>query len=117
MKNKGYLVLLILLLVAVIGIAVTACGSTSPLVGKWQVTGGGMNLEFSSNGTFKMWYGDASIIGTYEETGDNQVILAPDSQYLEENEVWEPVTLEYSFSDKNLILDDGTTPISFTRAD
>lgn len=117
MKNKGHLVVLILLLVVVIGIVATACGSTSPLVGQWQFTGGEINIEFLSNGTFKMWDEDEAVTGKYEETGDNQITLTPDSQYIEEGGEWEPITLEYSFSDNKLILDDGTTPASFTRVD
>jgi len=117
MKNKRYGVVLILLLAAIIVMALTACGSSSPLVGKWQFTEGPGYLEFFSNGKFEMQAGSEQVTGKYKESGGNQVTLTPDSQYIEESDEYEPVTLEYSFSGDELILDDGWSPISFTRVD
>ncbi|HEY97947.1 MAG TPA: hypothetical protein G4O16_07185 [Dehalococcoidia bacterium] len=115
MKNKGYRVVLVLLLAAIIGIALTACGSSSPLVGKWEFDEGPGYIEFFGNGKFEMRADSESVTGKYKDIGDNQITLTPDSQY--DPDEYDPVTLEYSFSGNQLILDDGWSPIYFTRVD
>jgi hypothetical protein len=90
---------------------------SSPLVGKWQPVDEEGYIEFFNNGKFEIRGGYETISGTYEETSDNQVTLTADGQNPEFADENEQFTLEYSFSEDELILSDGRTPVSFIRAD
>lgn len=117
MKNRRILSGLLVLLLAIAAIGLTACGGTSPLVGKWQYTEEDLYIEFFNDGQFEMGNLDESIVfsGTYEETGDKEVTLTLVSFNGEDIDEEEPTVLEYSFSGDELTLDDGEEPITFTR--
>ena len=118
MKNKRNRLIPIILLLVIIGVALTACGSTtSPLVGKWQPTEDEGYIEFFSDGKFEMGDEYQTFTGTYEETGDKEVTLTLESYNGEPTVEDESVILEYSFSGDELTLDDGESPVTFIRVD
>jgi hypothetical protein len=115
MKKRVILLGLLTLLLALAVVALTACGGPS-LVGKWQYIGDeAAYIEFSSDGLMEMGDGYSTITGTYEETGDKEITLTLPTISGEAGDEYEKIVLEYSFSGDMLTLDDGETPITFTR--
>jgi hypothetical protein len=116
MKTRWILSGMLILLLALAAVAMTACGGASPLVGKWQSTElEEAYIEFFSDGQMEM--GSESLVYscTYEETGDKEITLTLVGINGEDADEEEQVVLEYSFSGDELTLDDGETPITFTR--
>ena len=109
---SGFLVLLL----ALVAVALTACGGTSPLIGKWQhVEEEELKIEFFSDGRFEIGNEPFLFSGTYEETGDKEVTLTLTGVNGEEADEEDLAVFEYSFSDDELTLDDGDDPVTFTR--
>jgi ABC-type glycerol-3-phosphate transport system substrate-binding protein len=116
MENGWHHFGLTILLLAITAIGLTACGETSPLVGKWQYTEGvEAYIEFFNDGQMEMGDGYSTMIGTYEETGDKEVTLTLLSINGEDVDEEEQVVLKYSISGDDLTMDDGEYPITFTR--
>ena len=115
MKNRRYHAGLIISLLVIIGVALTACGETSPLVGKWERVEDDAYIEFFSDGKADIWHETYLYSCTYEETGDNEVTLTPVSINGQPVDEEEPLVLEYSFSGDELTLTNGGDPETFTR--
>jgi hypothetical protein len=115
MENRRYLVVITILLLTLVVVALSACGETSPLVGKWQYTED-VYIEFFNDGQYEIVMRDGVIglSGTYEETGDSEITLTPLSRNGEDVDE-EPTVMEHSISGDELIMDDGYEPITFTR--
>ena len=118
MKNRWILAGLLVSLLALVAGALTACGGSSPLIGKWQyVEDEEMFIEFFKDGQVDM--GDESNVlsGTYEETDDKGVTLSLEILNGEMADETREIDLEYSFFGDRLTLTDGNDPATFTRAE
>jgi hypothetical protein len=71
MKNKRNRWIAVILLLVIICIGVTACGSSSSIVGRWQhIVATDEYMEFFSDGRIELENADVTLTGTYEIKDD-----------------------------------------------
>jgi hypothetical protein len=115
MKTRWIISGLLILLLALTAVTLTACGGSSPLVGKWEYAEEDVYMEFFNDGQMEMGDGYTTMMCTYEETGDKEITLTLVSINGEAMGEEQDVILEYSISGDELTLDDGEIPITLTR--
>jgi len=86
MKNIRNRLIPLILLLAIIVIAVTSCGSSTSIVGKWQpLMEEDQYMEFFSDGRIQLEDGINTFTGTYELDGD-QVVITIEGMFEESGE-------------------------------
>ena len=108
----------IILLLVIIFVAVTACGSSSLIVGRWENTEEPDSyLEFLKDGRMEIGDGTVSFTGTYVLEDSDRVTLRIEGVFANNPDEPGIASYEYEIKDDVLTITGGGESDRFKRAD
>jgi len=118
MKNRRNRWIPIILLLAIIMIAVTSCGSSTSIVGKWEaVHDASISMEFFSDGRIELEDATMTLTGTYEIQEGNQISIAITGMFEGPGGEYGIAIATYIIQDDILTLTQGESSTKYRRAD
>ena len=118
MKNRRYRLIPAILLLVIIVIAVTSCGSSTSIVGRWQpLMEEDQYMEFFSDGRIELVDENTTLTGTYELQEGNQIRIAITGMFEGPEGEYGIAIATYEIQDDVLTLTQGDAITKFKRAD
>ena len=118
MKIRRNRLVPIVLLLAIIFVVVTACGASSPIVGRWEnIEEPDSYLEFLNDGRMEIGDGTVAFTGTYELEDSNRVTLRVEGVFADNPDEPGIVSYTYEIEDNVLTITGGGESDRFRKAD